>query len=179
MAQTAKTMLVTIGQIAVVVAIVAYFVHWQVSVRRRNRQTWDSLIARLSETLNIRPLSEHFPWKEGLSATPDETWRKLGGMCGLLSIYRNAGVMLEIANYAARHADNVDPVLLQNIHTDAAQIRICVLTTMAQCFFTHATESVRMNAFQAASMYTGLAAHITELLQASGSSALPAFVAAA
>ena len=172
-------MIFTAFQIAVVVAIVAYLGYWQTSVRRRNRQSWDSLIARLSPALNIRPLSEHFPWKEGLSATPSQAWERIHGMSGLRALYRNAGVILEIANFTARNADNVDPILLQNIHSDAMQIRLCVLSTMAQCLVSNATEAVRMNAFRATSMYTGLAAHMTELLQVSASSALPAFVAAA
>ncbi len=172
-------MLFLIGQIALVVAIAGYFVYWQMSVRRRNRQSWESLIGRLNEGLKFNALSEHFPWKEGLSTTPEETWEQLGGVRGLRAIYRNAGVMLEIADFAARNASNVDPALLQNIHADAAQIRICVMTTLAQCLVSQATETVRVNTFRAASMYTGLAAHMTELLQASASNALPAFVAAA
>jgi hypothetical protein len=172
-------MFLTIIQIVVVLAIVAYFGHWQASMRRRNRQTWESLIARLNPTLNLRPLSEYFPWKEGLHASPDQAWDRIDGLRGLRAIYRNAGVMLEIANFASRHGENVDPVLLHDIHTDAAQIRICVLGIMAQYLVSHATESVRMNAFRATSMYTGLTAHMTELLQASASNALPAFVAAA
>ncbi|HWA94135.1 MAG TPA: hypothetical protein VG844_06000 [Terracidiphilus sp.] len=172
-------MLITVGQIALVVAIVAYFGYWQIGVRRRNRQSWESLIGRLNEGLKFNALSEHFPWKEGLSTTPEETWERIGGVSGLKAIYKNAGIMLEIADFAARNASNVDPVLLKNIHADAAQIRVCVIKTLAQCLVSQATEAVRMNAFQAASLYTGLAAHMTELLQASASQALPAFVAAA
>ncbi|MDE3202007.1 MAG: hypothetical protein KGN79_13920 [Acidobacteriota bacterium] len=172
-------MLWIIGQVALVVAIVGYFGYWQLSVRSRNRETWESLISRLQSGLNFHALSEHFPWKEGLNTTPEETWEKLGGVKGLKAIYKSAGVMLEIANFAARNASNVDPVLLQNIHADATQIRICVMQTLAQCLVSQATETVRVNTFQVASMYTGLAARMTELLQVSASNALPAFVAAA
>ena len=45
------------------------------------------------------------------------------------------------------------------------QIRVCVLTALAQYAFTHASEGVRVNAFRAASMYTGMAARMTQLLQ--------------
>lgn len=172
-------MLWTVGQIALVVAIAGYFGYWVLSMRRRNGQCWESLIAKLQDGLNFQALSEHFPWKEGLHTTPEETWERLGGVKGLKAIYKNAGVMLEIANFAARNADNVDQVLLQNIHADATQIRMCVMRTLAHCLVSQATETVRVNTFQVASMYTGLAARMTELLQASAGDALPAFVAAA
>lgn len=93
-------------------------------------------------------------------------------------MFRNAGVMQDMVNFAARNSDTVDPVLLQTLRSDAAQIRICALSTLAQCAFTHASEGVRLNAFRAASMYTGMAARMTQLLQENASMALPDFVAA-
>ena len=35
-------------QIAAVVAIAIYFIHWQRSARRRNSQSWESLLAKTS-----------------------------------------------------------------------------------------------------------------------------------
>jgi hypothetical protein len=93
-------------------------------------------------------------------------------------MHKNAGIMLELADYAALHCDSIDPVLLQTLRTDAIQIRLCTLMTLAQCHVSQAGESVRFNAFRAASMYTGMAARMTQLLEASASPALPQFVAA-
>ena len=66
-----------------------------------------------------------------------------------------------------RNCDNVDRVLVETLRSDAMQIRVCVLMALAQYAFSHASEGVRVNAFRAASMYTGMAARMTQLLQES------------
>ena len=93
-------------------------------------------------------------------------------------MYHNAGVMLEMADYAARNSESVDPALIAALRSDATQIRIGVLKALAQFAFNKASESVHLNAFQVASMYTGMAARMAQLLQASAPDMLPDFVAA-
>jgi hypothetical protein len=123
-------------------------------------------------------VSDHFLSMEGLNSTPDETWEQIQGARGLCAMYRNAGVMLQMADYAARNSDSIDLDLLAALRSDAVQIRIGVLKALAQFAFNRASESVRMNAFQVASMYTGMAARMAQLLQASAPDMLPDFVAA-
>ncbi len=60
---------------------------------------------------------------------------------------------------------DVDRLLLETLRSDAMQIRLCVLMALAQTAFSQASEGVRINAFRAASMYTGMAARMTQLLQ--------------
>lgn len=171
-------MILPLVQIAVIVAITLLLVRWRMAVRRRNAQTWDSLIARLRVDWSARELSDHFLWKEGLNATPEDAWRRMEGPKGLWVIYQNARVMLEMADYAAKHCDGVDRLLIETLHSDAMQIRICVLTALAQYAFTQASEGVRVNAYRAASMYTGMAARMTQLLQEHAAVLVPDFVAA-
>ena len=170
-------MILSIVQIAAVALIALYLAWWRIGAHRRNNRTWESLLARLRHDWNARGLSEHFPWKEGLSASPDETWACIRGARGLWAMYQNARVMLEIADFAAR-CTNVDPELLATIRTDATQIRICALKALVQCAFSHANEEVRISAFHVASMYTGMAARMTQLLQDQATAGLPDFVAA-
>ena len=73
-------------------------------MRRRNAQTWDSLLARLRPDWSGHELSDSFLWKEGVSATPEEVWQRMEGPKGLWVIYRNACVMLEMADYAAKNS---------------------------------------------------------------------------
>jgi hypothetical protein len=171
-------MSIMVIQIAAVVPVAAYLGYLRTTMRRRNNQSWESIISRLQRGWSGRQLSEHFLWKEGLSSTPDETWEHIQGTHGLWAMHKNAGIMLELADYAAQHSDSIEPVLLQTLRTDAIQIRLCTLMTLAQCHVTQASESVRYNAFRAASMYTGMAARMTQLLESSASPALPQFVAA-
>jgi hypothetical protein len=165
-------------QIAAVVAIALIFVKWRKSMQRRNAQTWDTLLGRLRPEWSARELSDHFLWQEGLSATPEDAWHRMEGPKGLWVIYQNARVMQEMADFAAKHCDSVDRLLIETLHSDAMQIRVCVLAALTQYAFRHASEGVRVNAFRAASIYTGMAARMTQLLQEHAAVMVPDFVAA-
>ena len=171
-------MFVTGLQIAAVMAIAWYLVRWHKGVRRRNSQTWESLLARLRPEWSARELSEQFLWKEGLSATPEDAWERMEGPRGLWVMYQNARVMLEIADYTAKNCKGVDRLLIETLHSDAMQIRVCVLMALAQYAFTQAGEGVRVNAYRAAAMYTGMAARMTQLLQVHAAVVVPDFIAA-
>ncbi|MGA2570595.1 MAG: hypothetical protein ABSF23_08760 [Terracidiphilus sp.] len=171
-------MALTVIQIAAVVAIALYLVHWRKSIRRRNSQSWETLLARLRPEWSARELSDHFLWQEGLSATPEDAWQRMEGPKGLWVIYQNARTMLEMADYAAKHYEGVDRLLIETLHSDAMQIRLCVLVALCQYAFTQASEGVRVNAYRAAAMYTGMAARMTQLLQDHAAVMVPDFVAA-
>lgn len=165
-------------QLGVVVAVALYLGRWRLKARRRNSQSWDSLMSKLRPDWSARELSDQFLWKEGLTSTPEDTWTRMEGPRGLWVMYQNAKVMLEMADYATNHCENVDRVLVETLRSDAMQIRVCVLMALAQYAFSHASEGVRVNAFRAASMYTGMAARMTQLLQESAATMVPDFVAA-
>jgi hypothetical protein len=165
-------------QIALIATVAFYLGRWRVGVRRRNSQTWDSLLARLRPDWSARELSDHFLWKEGLNASPEDAWKRMEGPHGLWAIYQNARVMLEMADFASRNCATVDRELVETLRSDAMQIRVCVLMALTQYAFSQASEGVRVNAFRAASMYTGMAARMTQLLQENAAMVLPDFVAA-
>jgi hypothetical protein len=171
-------MILEVLEIAAVVAIAVYFVRWRKSVLARNAQTWETLVAKLRPEWSARELSDHFLWQEGLSATPEDAWQRMEGPKGLWVMYQNARVMQEMADYALKHCEGVDRLLVETLHSDAMQIRVCVLAALAQYAFKHASEGVRINAYRAASMYTGMAARTTQLLQAYNATMVPDFVAA-
>src|SRR5215472_1120229 len=159
-------------------AVAFFFSRWRAGLRRRNNQTWDSLLARLRPEWSARDLSDQFLWKEGLNATPEDAWQRMEGPKGLWVMFQNARVMMEMADFAARTSGDVDKVLLETLRSDAMQIRVCVLMGLAQYAFTQASEGVRVNAFRAASLYTGMAARLTQLLQDHAAIVVPDFVAA-
>ena len=171
-------MMLIVLQIAVISCLGAYFFRWRRGVRRRNAQTWNSLLARLRPDWSARELSDQFLWKEGLNATPQDAWQRMEGPKGLWVMYQNAQTMMEMADYAARNSDTVDRLLLETLRSDAMQIRVCVLMALAQYGFSKASEGVRINAFRAATMYTGMAARMTQLLQENNPMLVPNFVAA-
>jgi hypothetical protein len=171
-------MILTFLQIVAVAGVALLFVKWRVALRRRNERTWDSLLARLRPDWSARELSDHFLWKEGLNATPEDAWQRMDGPKGLWAMYQNAQVMLEMADFAAKNSEAVDRLLLETLRSDAMQIRVCVLMALAQYGFSKASEGVRINAFRAASMYTSMAARTTQMLQEHAAVVLPDFVAA-
>lgn len=165
-------------QIATIAVVAFYLGRWRVGVRRRNTQSWSSLLARLRPDWSARELSDHFLWEEGISTTPEDTWKRMHGAHGLWAIYQNARVMQEMADYAARNSETIDRELIETLHSDAMQIRLCVLMALAQYAFSQASEGVRVNAYRAATMYTGMAARMTRLLQDNAAIVVPDFVAA-
>lgn len=171
-------MILQLLQIGAVVLVAFYLGRWRLSVHRRSHQTWDALLARLRPDWSARELSDQFLWKEGLNASPEDTWTRMEGPHGLWVMYQNAKVMLEMADFATRNCATIDRVLVETLRSDAMQIRLCVLMALGQYAFSHASEGVRVNAFRAASMYTGMAARMTQLLQENAAVLVPDFVAA-
>src|ERR1700749_848517 len=165
-------------QIATLMVVAFYLGRWREGVRRRNAQLWDSLIVRLRPDWSARELSDHFLWKEGICTTPEETWKRIHGAHGLWAMYQNSRVMLEMSDFANRNCQSIDRELVETLRSDAMQIRVCVLMALAQYACSQASEGVRVNAFRAASMYTGMAARMTQLLQENAAVVVPDFVAA-
>jgi hypothetical protein len=171
-------MILLLLQIAAIAAVVFYLGRWQRANKRRNSRSWESLLARLRPDWSAREVSDHFLWEEGMSATADDVWQRMEGPKGLWVMYQNARVMLEMADFATRNSDSVDRVLIETLRSDAMQIRVCVLMALAQYGFSKASEGVRVNAFRAATMYTAMAARMTQLLQEHAPVIIPDFVAA-
>ncbi len=168
-------------QIVAIAPVAIYLARWRAGLRRRNAQSWDLLVARLQTDWSARELSAHFLSKEGLSSTPGETWERMHGFRGIRAMYHNAGVMLEMVDYAAGNSELSDPnnqILLETLRSDAMQIRTEALRVLVHCAFNQASESVRGKAFHVASMYTGMATRMAQLLQVSAPNMLPDFVAA-
>jgi len=171
-------MILTVVQAAVLTALIAYLHHWITRARRRNAQTWGSLMARLRPDWNSRELSDPTLWADALKATPEEKWQRIEGARGLVAMFQNAGVMLEMADYATRNSDTVDRELLASLRSDAMQIRVSVLEALARYAFCQVNEGVCVNALRAASMYTGMTTRMAMLLQANAAGMVPNFVAA-
>ncbi|HWE83472.1 MAG TPA: hypothetical protein VG267_00905 [Terracidiphilus sp.] len=171
-------MILPILQIVVFAALAIYFGLWRSNARRRNHQSWESLLGRLRGDWSARELSDQFLWKNGVNATPADAWQRMEGPKGLWIMYQNARVMLEMADFAAHNDASVDREVLESLRSDAMQIRLLVLMALAQYGFTQASEGVRVNAYRAAEIYSSMAARMTALLQDHAAGILPDFVEA-
>ena len=171
-------MILPLLQIAAIAVLAVCLQRFRAGMRRRSAQSWDSIVARLRLDSGIRRLGDQSVWNGDLNLTPAEKWQLIRGVHGLWTIYENARVMLEMADYAARNSDSVDLELLATLRSDAMQIRVCVLTALAQYAFSQVNESISMNVSRAASTYTEMAGRTAELLQGNGENFVPNFVPA-
>jgi hypothetical protein len=147
-------------------------------VRRRNSASWESLLARLRPGWNARELADLDFSSDESDRSIVEYWRRLWAAHGLWAMYANAGVMLEIANYAARNCRSVDQELLADLRSDALEIRASVLKTAARYACGAMRESVCMSALRAEAAYADMTAGMRALLEQNAGEAVPAFVAA-
>ena len=76
-------MILPLIQIAAIASVAIYLGIWRMSARRRNGKSWNSLLARLRPDWSASELSDHFLWKEGISATPEDAWQRMQGPKGL------------------------------------------------------------------------------------------------
>jgi hypothetical protein len=165
-------------QIAAIAAVAVYLVRWRAGLRRRNAQSWDSLVARLQPEWSARELSDPWLWDKQPDAGPITKWKRMRNAHGLKTMYHNAGVMLEMADYADRNSDSFNCEFLADLRAEAMQIRISVLRTLAGYAFNQVNESICVQALRAESAYAEMALRVTEFLQASAPDILPEFVAA-
>ncbi len=171
-------MILPLLQIAAI-AIVAVCLHsFRTGLRHRNAQSWDSLVARLRLDCSAHRLSDRSIWNGKLAVTPEEKWQLVRGARGLWSIYENASVMLEMADYAARNGDSVDREMLAALRSDAMQIRVSVLTALGKYAFSQVNESICANVSSAAFIYTEMTARTAELLKMNGQTMVPNLVSA-
>ena len=165
-------------QIAVIMIAAIGLSMWRSSMRRRNAQSWNAIVARMRPDPRSKSLADESIWNGSMNVTPEEKWRLVRGAQGLWTIYENARVMLEMADYATRNSDSVDLELLAALRSDAMQIRVCVLTALTKYAFSQVNESICINVTRAASMYTEMTARTAELLKVNGCSMAPNFVPA-
>ncbi len=174
-------MLLPLLQVIFLGALLLYLAKWRGSMRRRNIKSWDQLFAQLRTDWSAHAVCDQLLWSEGMSATHENIWDKVNGPYGLWVMYQNARVLLEMADFAAKHASPdspVDPLLLESIRTDAMQIRLYVLMAIMQYGLHAITAGARINAWRAAETYVLMSARLTRIMQEHAALQLPTFVAA-
>lgn len=169
-------MILPLLQVAAIAILAVCLQRFRAGMRRRNAQSWDSIVARLRLDCGMSRLGDQSVWNGDLKLTPAEKWQLIRGAHGLWTIYENARVMLEMADYATRNCDSVDLELLATLRSDAMQIRVCVLTALAKYAFSQVNESIATNVSRAASTYTEMAGRTAELLKGNGQNFVPNFV---
>lgn len=160
-------------EIGIILSLAMYFLIVRVNFRRRQRCAWDRLAAQL-QVKSLGPESSFQLYRSpNQLATPCEKWQAHQGAFGLWSMYENARIMLDLANYASENSTTIDPELLANLRSDAMHIRVYVLLALSKYACSQVNESTCENVARAAAIYHSMEQKMTELMQASGEVLVP------
>jgi len=171
-------MMLILLHLLVAAAVGAYLCCRVRSLRARNHRSWDVLVAMLNPDWNARELIDGEFSDRHRTAGLREKWRRIHGARGLWTIFENASVMLEMADYAARNSDSFDRDVLADVRREAMQVRVLVLTAFMRYALSAMNETVSMSVLRVESAYAEMAMRITEVLDAQAPEALPGFVSA-
>jgi hypothetical protein len=176
-------MFIEFFEILVVGFLVVYVRGWKNKLRRRHRNWNQMLLSLRVNDWGAEEICECYLWKEGINATPEDIWHRISGPKGLWAMYENAGILLQMAEYAADQNtatgnDDVDEHLLAGLRADAFHLRLHVLMALGEFALTSRGKNTGVNTYRAATLYIGMMARMTKLLQDHASNLLPEFVAA-
>lgn len=170
-------MFLALLEFIVIVVFAVYVEWWRSGERRRQAQVWERLTSQLQPNWYGEGLSDQlngqFSWNPDENATPQQRWLKVQGAQGLWSMYENARVMLDMAEYAARNGNTVDKELLAALRKDAMEIRVCVLIALSKYACNDVNESTCANVSRAALLYSDMAARMTDLMRKHGEPMVP------
>lgn len=161
-------------QTGVVFAVAVCLGCWVVAQRRRAAQSWQQLIARLR-------LHDAETAVGALSFDPETpvSWHaRRAAMRSVWALFSNAGIMLQMADFAARNGAEIDPEILADLRMDALQTRFYALGTLRRLATQAARDAATMNALRAQAAYAEMTLRLTELLEVRAAGAVPAFIAA-
>jgi hypothetical protein len=170
-------MILTLFEIGAVATVAIYLVCWQVGVRGRRKVAWETLVAHLQPKRADAEFGHDANLNVDLFATPEERWRSINGAQGLWAMYENAGVMLDIANYAATNNTEADPELITALRRDVFQIRVCVMVALSKYACNQLNEATFATVSRATAYYVDMVKRTAELAQGNGRALAPGFVA--
>lgn len=170
-------MLFLLLQVLVSTVLIAYAAIFLVAQSRRRKRSWNSIAGRLqAHDWGLEEIADGYLYRAGILATTEDIWKKIAGCRGLWAMYRNAAVLVELADYAAEHGNGIDPLLLTNLRRDAFQIRMWVIMALAQHAVSASSVGASSNAHRAAAAYSGLLASITQFMRENSANLFPRYL---
>ena len=107
-------MLYPLLQIAACTMVAIYLGYSRTRLLERNMRSWDQIVGSLDPR-----------WAAGNSVGTSVT-----SLNDLRALHNSAGVLIEMADYADRNCNAIDPKLLATLRNDAIQIRIHSLKSL-------------------------------------------------
>jgi hypothetical protein len=166
-------------QVLLTAALLTYAGYWRKHQSKRRAETWDDIVAKLRPNdWGYEEVTERYLYSDRINATPEDVWARIAGVKGLWAMYRNASVLVQLADYAAEHGtgEMVPEELLESIRTDAFQIRMSVLMALAHHVFSRSSMAASVSAYRATAAYTAMLARMTAVFQDYSALLFPKFL---
>ena len=126
-------MILPLIQVILTALLISYAAFWRHQQMKRRSKTWNGIVSQLRcNDWGIEEISERFLYKSEVRVTPKDVWERIQGCKGLWAMYKNSPVLVQLADYAAEHGEDVDMEMLEGLRSDAFQIRLCVLLALGQ-----------------------------------------------
>jgi hypothetical protein len=114
-------------QIALFVSVAVYLGQWSAGLYRRNARSWDAMVARLRLSFSNGGSSAHLAAEMDRYFTSEEIAKRALTAEGRQRMFREAGVMLEMADYAERNGGSEAVPLVARLRSHALAIRMGTL----------------------------------------------------
>jgi hypothetical protein len=170
-------MLLSVTQVVAAVLLISYAVLWHRQQTKRHRKNWHEIVNQLQgNDWGIEEVTENYLYKGGILATTEDIWTRIEGCHGLMAMYKNAPVLVQLADYAAEHGQGVNQEMLENLRSDAFQIRLCVMLALAQHIMSASSAGAAVNAYRATTTYSEMLASLTAFIQEYSANLFPSYL---
>ncbi len=139
--------------------------YWR-RLQSKRLTSWESITASIRSNAEIEHAVDRFGWKADLKVGTNEIWDCIGGTTGLANMYHNAGVYAKLADYVMQHTSSIPKTVIEEIYTEATQVRLLVIFALAS-YLVFRTTSSQVNAYRAVQLYSSMAQHLATVFQES------------
>ena len=172
-------MVLPLLQVLVTMLLIIYAGQWRRRETKKAGASWESIVARLqANDWGLEDVSERYLYSGAITASTQDIRKKIKGARGLWAMYRNAPVLVQLADYAATHGEGVPEEILESLRSDAFQIRICVLMALAQHVMSRSSVAASVNAHRATELYGAMLNRLTTLFQEHSTGLFPQYLQA-
>src|SRR6202034_146192 len=159
-------MILPLLQVILTAVLIAYAGFWRRQQVKRRAKTWDGIISQLRcNDWGIEEISERFLYKSEVQVTTQDVWLRIQRCKGLWAMYKNALILVQLADYAPEHGEGVDQEMLEGLRSDAFQIRLCVLMALGQYVCSASSVGAAVNAHRAVATYSAMLVRLTAFIQ--------------
>ncbi len=170
-------MILPLIQVILTALLIAYAGFWRRQQMKRRATSWSAIISQLRcNDWGIEEITERYLYKSEVQVTTQDVWQRISGCKGLWAMYKNCPVLVQLADYAAEHGNNVDREMLEGLRSDAIQIRLCVMLALGQYVFSASPVGASVNAHRAVATYSAMMVKLTAFIQEYSTPLFPSYL---